>query len=245
MSTELVIGVNAKYCSKCGELKSYINFTARKRNKDGKESQCKTCIKELPSSSKENCAVKRRRYYLKHQDAIREQKRLEYSENPEYSKAISKAWKDANREHVNQYSRDYYKENTNLVLTRAKAYRDANKEILSIRNRIQYEKDIEFSRERAREWQRNNPGKASANWVRRRHRLNLSAPAWLTNKDLQDIASFYVLAKALKSASGECFHVDHIIPLKHDLVCGLHVPWNLQVLTATENLRKSNKFTVG
>jgi 5-methylcytosine-specific restriction endonuclease McrA len=73
---------------------------------------------------------------------------------------------------------------------------------------------------------------------------NLSRNATLSKKHKEEIKNFYWLAKDLELISGQKYHVDHIIPLQGDNVCGLHVPWNLQVLPADINLSKGNRYDI-
>ncbi len=69
-----------------------------------------------------------------------------------------------------------------------------------------------------------------------------ATPKWLTTAQRRQIRDFYSEAQRLTIETGVLHHVDHIIPLRSDVVCGLHVPWNLQVLTAEDNLRKNNSL---
>ena len=76
-----------------------------------------------------------------------------------------------------------------------------------------------------------------------RYLLQKSAtPPWLTEEQLREIKNFYWLAEDLFKVSGQKYNVDHIIPVQGENVCGLHVPWNLQVLPKDINISKGNRL---
>jgi 5-methylcytosine-specific restriction endonuclease McrA len=75
---------------------------------------------------------------------------------------------------------------------------------------------------------------------RRARKKKAATPA---NKvHISDIKKIYDLCKELTKLTGVRHEVDHIVPLCGEYVSGLHVPWNLRVITREENAKKSNKF---
>jgi hypothetical protein len=78
--------------------------------------------------------------------------------------------------------------------------------------------------------------------AKRRSSLLSATPPWA---DMRAIRRIYEECAARTMDTNVAHHVDHIVPLQGKKVCGLHVPWNLQILTQSENCSKSNKFDGG
>ena len=91
-------------------------------------------------------------------------------------------------------------------------------------------------------WKENNKTQVRADTKARRRKHRLATPKWLIRKQKSEIRQIYQIAITMSKTTGEQYVVDHIVPLRSELVCGLHVPWNLRVIPQQENLLKSNKL---
>jgi len=91
-------------------------------------------------------------------------------------------------------------------------------------------------------WRQKNAGRV--NWYsgNRKRAEKRAAPPWLTGDQWAEIQSFYERAANLTILNGVQYEVDHIEPIQGKHSCGLHVPWNLQVITRSENRSKSNRI---
>lgn len=67
-----------------------------------------------------------------------------------------------------------------------------------------------------------------------------SVPPWLSEYDRKLMKAFERFSKDLSEANQRTFNVDHISPIQGDGFCGLHVPWNLQLIDESTNKSKGN-----
>ena len=185
---------------------------------------------------------KRREYSRKWYEENKEKKREYSAENKEKIRETTRKWNAKNKERKSEAQRQWYVENKEKIRENARKRYVENKERMRETTRKWKAKNKERMREAQRQWSKANPSKIneySAN--RRATRLN-ATPAWLTDKQQAEMAAIYKEAMAMEKQTGILHHVDHIVPLKGKNVSGLHVPWNLQILTATENMSKGNRL---
>ena len=118
-------------------------------------------------------------------------------------------------------------------------YYEKNKDLVKARANARPKQEITQYK---RKHKANNPEyyKSLTSVRKRRHRN--ATPKWITAGHKLSMRQLYMQAMELTKLTGERYVVDHIVPLISDVVCGLHVPWNLRVITQEENLRKSNKL---
>ena len=129
-----------------------------------------------------------------------------------------------NSEAGKEAKREYYERNKEVVIARAQAR--------TVESKNAYKKKYKAA----------NPELYKELVNVRRRRFRDATPKWLTTEQKMEIRLKYRLAIELSRRLGVPHAVDHIIPLQGEEVCGLHVPWNMEVITQEKNLKKSNKL---
>ncbi len=143
----------------------------------------------------------------------------------------------------NTGSREWQKKNLKKIRERKRKQKEANPELVSAKRAIQTLRRKEKRDIYYKEYSKNNPGKINAKTAKRRAQKRKATPSWLTEDHWAQMEVFYVEAAVLTRETGIPHEVDHIIPLQGKTVRGLHVPWNLRVITRSENRHKSRKTT--
>jgi 5-methylcytosine-specific restriction endonuclease McrA len=101
---------------------------------------------------------------------------------------------------------------------------------------------IAVERERDALYAKMNPHLFAAKTRKRKAAKLLRTPSWLSDQHKKEINNFYLEAAEISKIVGEFYTVDHIVPLQGKAVSGLHVPWNLQILSRVENSSKGNRI---
>lgn len=156
----------------------------------------------------------------RNRDKTRAKYKRWYNRHKEKVLRANRKWAENNPEKMREYDRKWRASNPEKVREKLKRWGEANRARKA---------------ELFREWSRRNPKAVVERARRRALRKRQSMPSWLTPEQKSALRAIYLAAQP-----GE--HVDHIYPLRGKSAWGLHVPWNLQVIPAAQNLRKSNKL---
>jgi hypothetical protein len=141
------------------------------------------------------------------------------------NRAKMKAWVEANKAQYNAAKDRWAAENPEKIKQKNKKYYAENKEKCQSANA---------------KWAQHNKSKVNQRFAKRRASKRQAIPAWLSAIELAQIQEMYDVAAAKTMQTGIAYHVDHIHPLQGNGFNGLHVPWNLRVVSAHENQVKSN-----
>lgn len=209
-----------KTCSSCGEPKPFSEFHRDTSRKDGYSYRCKTCERSRKMQHNAKSEVKttlHKRYEeLKQSDSFVERKR--------------------------ERGRIYSRSPAGRTAAAKSRVKPSSKEKMKA-HQARYASDpvqIAAARDRSRRRYLLNPAYFIEKGRARTAHVANRTPVWAQR---DKIKALYLEARTLRDAGIDCV-VDHVIPLKGKLVCGLHCEFNLQIISRIDNAKKHAKFNI-
>lgn len=151
------------------------------------------------------------------------------------------AYSAAHREETTARARAWYAKNKQRAKASVAVWASNNVEKVRSIKTGHYKRNAIEIKARSAEWGRAHPEYMNYRTALQRARRLQATPVWANDFFIREIYDLCRRRNELKSC-GVRWHVDHIVPLKSPIVCGLHVENNLRVIPAAENIAKSNKF---
>jgi len=219
-----------KTCTVCCVEKPVTAFYARKGLLDGHRSECKECTLTRNGKWRDANPETYKASVVQHRAA-----------NKERILGADKAYRERNRAEIQARRRTYYAINSEPH--KASVKRDAAKNPERVKATLaQFHVDHpEYRSSYNTQYYKANRTKCIASakkrekYMKQQHKV----VGALSQAHKAEVAAMYDFCQVFTG-----YEVDHIVPVQGKHVTGLDVPWNMQVLPATENRRKSNKFDV-
>ena len=208
-----------KTCSRCGEMKPADMFGKMTKARDGLRPDCRSCVARWNAD-----------YNARNRAKNSERQAAYRRNNAEVVKARKADYRARNAYKISAKKAAEYAANADAIKARVAANRANNAE------RVR-----EYTARSQATYRRKNMARYAHYSAARRARI-MQQTITLTEDQEAKVATFYNEAAHLTRETGIPHEVDHIVPLAGRLVCGLHVPWNLEVKTASANRKKSNRF---
>lgn len=180
-----------------------------------KKGACKECKKEWDIQHR----VDKKEYFQINKEKFARQRKEKY---------------EINRDEILKKQAEYYEENRDIILVRVHDYQIENKELILLKHKEYYELNKEEILIKQREYNKAHPEVHALANIKCETNRNLRVIVWTDTIKIKDIYKNKPLGMT----------VDHIIPLQGKKVSGLHVSWNLQYLTLSENSKKHNKVNL-